>query len=328
MSRVATLNGSSTKMAADLTDAMPEMAVVCPLCRGRLDASAAELRCRSCHARYGYEGGFPDLILGGRFDDADDEARTTYEEQTTAHLATHYLIPQLRRELSGIVRPRVLSLGCGCGADLDLLVDAGFDVFGIDCGNRSRVWPRRRHRDRFFLANGKHVPFEDAFFDAVYCGCVFPHVGVDGDSTIVRPDYWEERLRIAREIGRVLRPGGCAIVSSPNRRCPIDIFHGRTPDHPYPRFNPPSSRFLLSAGDYRALFAAANCGDAALLPVAGYWGFLRMKQHWRGRVLAWPVETIFQVLSQPSFSLLRGSPVNPWIVMRFRRRATVQTEVA
>jgi SAM-dependent methyltransferase len=300
-----------------------DLVVVCPACRGQLTAAGSELVCRSCDARYGYEGGFPDLIIGGRFDDEDDQARTTYEEQTTAHLATHYLLPHLRRELSGIERPRVLSLGCGCGADLDLLVDAGFDVFGIDCGNRSRVWPRRRHRDRFFLANGKHVPFEDGAFDAVYCGCVFPHVGVEGDSTVVARGFWEERLRIAREIGRVLRPGGCALVSSPNRLCPIDIFHGRTPDRPYPRFNPPTSQFLLSSHDYRALFAAAGCGAGQLLPVKGYWGFLRMKQRRRGRLLAWPVESIFSLVSQPSLSFLRGSPVNPWLVMLFRRDAII-----
>jgi SAM-dependent methyltransferase len=293
--------------------------VVCPRCRGRLATGGTELRCRSCQSHYGYEGAFPDLIVGGRFDDADDEARTTYEEQTTAHLANHYLIPQLRQQLAGIKRPRVLSLGCGCGADLDLLVDAGFDVYGIDCGNRSLVWPRRRHRDRFFLANGKHLPFENEFFHGVYCGCVFPHVGVEGDSRDVTPGYWEERLSIAREIGRVLRPGGCALVSSPNRLFPLDIFHGRTPEHPYPRLNSPTSKFLLSAGDYRALFGAAGCGQASLLPVKGYWGFLRMKQRWKGRALAFPVETMFSLVSQPAMSFLRGSPVNPWLVMLFRR---------
>jgi hypothetical protein len=96
---------------------------------------------------------------------------------------------------------------------------------------------------------------------------------------------------------------------------PIDIFHGRSPEQPLPRINPPWSPFLLSAGDYRRLFAAAGCGHSRLLPVKNYWGFIRMKQKRSGRVLAWPVETVFSLVSTPAFRALRGSPISPWLVM-------------
>jgi hypothetical protein len=116
-------------------------------------------------------------------------------------------------------------------------------------------------------------------------------------------------------MSRVLAPGGVVMVSSPNRLFPIDIFHGRTPDHPYPRVNPPWSPFLLSAGDYRRMFAKAGCARSHLLPVTGYWGFIRMKQRIKGRLLAFPVDTIFRLVSTEPLRALRGSPVNPWIVM-------------
>jgi SAM-dependent methyltransferase len=293
--------------------------VVCPLCHGRLAWGLEDISCTACGAPFEYRDGFPDLVVGGRFDDDLGEAQTRYEEQSNDWLSRCYLIPTLEQMLRGTRHPRVLSLGCGTGIDVDRLADRGFDVVGIDCGNRSGVWPRRLHRDRLCLANGKRLPFETGSFDAVYCGCVFPHVGVDGDSNRVTPTYREERLAIAREIGRVLRPGGHAMVSSPNRLFPIDIFHGRSPEQPFPRLNPPWSPFLLSAGDYRALFASAGCGRARLLPVKGYWGFIRMKERFKGRLMAFPVEAIFSAVSTAALGGLRGSPINPWLVMAAQR---------
>ena len=288
---------------------------VCPHCRRALRFEADQIVCVECCAQFEYRDGFPDLVVGGRFDDQLGEVQTRYEEQSNEWLSRNYLIPTLSRMLAGIRRPRVLSLGCGTGVDIDRLADHGFDIVGIDCGNRSEVWPRREHRDRLCLANGMHLPFETASFDAVYCGCVFPHVGVEGDSNRVSSNYHDQRAAIAREMGRVLKPGGQAMVSSPNRLFPLDIFHGRSPDNPYPRFNPPWSPFLLSAADYRRLFAAAGCGRTQLLPVKGYWGFIRMKEKRAGRLLAFPVETVFSVVSTPAFRVLRGSPISPWLVM-------------
>ena len=292
---------------------------VCPQCLGALAFTASAIQCEGCGAAFDYRDGFPDLVIGGRFDDDLGDAQTRYEEESNDWLAQKYLIPTLIRLLAGVKRPRVLSLGCGTGVDIDRLAARGFDVVGIDCGNRSSVWPRRDHRDRFCLANGKHLPFETASFDAVYCGCVFPHVGVEGDSTRLRPDYEEERRAIARQIGRVLKPGGSVMVSSPNRLFPLDIFHGRSPEQPYPRLNAPWSRFLLSAGDYRRLLGTVGFVRPRLQPVTGYWGFVRMKQHLKGRILALPVEAVFRAVSSPPLRGLRGSPISPWIVMTAER---------
>jgi len=297
---------------------------VCPLCRKHLEWNSESIACRHCGASFSYENRIPNLIVGERFDDDDDRARSEYEVLSNEHLSREYLIPTFRRLFPGRERPKVLSLGCGVGTDIDLLTEAGFDIVGIDCGNRSRLWPERKHWSHLFLANGKCLPFEDQTFDLAYCGCVFPHVGVEGDSNRVVPNYREERMKIAREMTRVIKPQGYIMVSSPNRKFPVDLFHGRSPEQPIPRLNPPWNPFLLSAGDYERMFSEAGCQNARTLPVKGYWGFVRMKQSWKGRMMAFPIDTVFSMVSNPGLGFLRGSIVNPWLAMLFRRSGGFQ----
>ncbi len=294
--------------------------LVCPVCRATLLDVDGHLRCPACGADYRCANGFPDLIVGPRFDDPSDAARASYEEQANDHTCRHYLLPLFRRLFPETAAPlRLLSVGCGTGADVDALAEAGFDIAGIDCGNRTDVWPRRRSLDRLYLANGRNLPFEDATFDAAYCGCVFPHVGTVGDSPRVAPDCREQRSALACEMTRVLKPGGFILVSSPNRLCPVDLFHGRSERQPFPRLNPPASRFLLSAADYAGLFRDAGCHEFTLLPPAGYWGFVNRRKTWTGRLLTFPVECVFRMVSVDALRFLRGAPFSPWLVMLLRK---------
>jgi SAM-dependent methyltransferase len=295
--------------------------VVCPVCKGRVSALPEQVVCDRCARAFPYVNGFPDLIVGGRFEDDPNPERSAYEERSYAYTTEHYLLPTfLRLFPHPDGNTRLLSVGCGTGVDVDLLAAAGFDVAGVDCGNRCDVWPHRRFPDRLYRANGKHLPFEEQTFDLVYCGCVFPHVGTDGDSDRVLPHYREERSAIAHEMCRVLKPDGYILVSSPNRLCPVDLFHGRSKENPFPRLNSPANAFLLSAADYRELFAGLGCNLFRLLPVDGYWGFLNLKTHWKGRLLAMPVEAIFRMVSTNVCSFLRRLPVSPWLVVLMTKR--------
>lgn len=297
------------------------LGLVCPSCRRPLLASTARgYDCLGCKRHFPLVGGYPDLIIDERFDDASDDALLRYEERSNADLTRGYWQPLFRRLFASYRRePRLLSVGCGTGVDVDLLCASGYDSVGIDCGNRSAVWSRRAHGERLLLANGKHLPFDDNSFDAAFCGCVFPHIGVIDDSNITAPDVEQQRLAVAHEMVRVLRPGGYVIVSSPNRWFPLDIFHGRQPGSYRPRLNWPSSRFLLSVGDYERLFRSAHTGPATVLPVEHYWGFIRSQQSFKGLLLGWPVRFIFWLVSRPAFSALRGSPLNPWLVVLLQK---------
>jgi SAM-dependent methyltransferase len=311
----------STDMPRGNAAVIGTLPLVCPRCRAVLRAESGTLTCGACREEFRFSEGFPDLIVGERFADETSEAKMEYEETSNADLAQNYLLPLFRRlwpERQG--PPRLLSLGCGTGIDVDLLNAQGFECLGIDCGKRTAAWSRREQRHRLLLANGKSLPFPDNSFDAVFCGCVFPHVGVVGDTAEVAPDCQAQRFSLAKEMTRVLKPGGRVLVSSPNRRFPLDLFHGREEGSLRPRVNWPASPFLLSVSDYARLFRDAGCaGRVQALPVTGYWGFIRSRRSLRGYVLGLPVRALFWATSKVSF--LRGSPLDPWLVLLIEKVA-------
>lgn len=97
---------------------------------------------------------------------------------------------------------RVLDLACGRGASALFLAERfGCRVVGVDLGpanvEAARAAGRSRGLDRlarFELADAERLPFEAGAFDAVICECAF----------CLFPD----KAAAAREIARVLKPGG------------------------------------------------------------------------------------------------------------------------
>lgn len=298
----------------------------CPMCAKRLAKSATGAACPPCERadcpkEFQTQDGYLDLIIGSRFEDDSSDELLAGEERNSTHTVTNYWIPKFRKVTAHVQgRPRILSLGCGAGMEVDALRDAGFDAVGIDNGNRTRVWGRRSHPDALVMANGMHLPFADATFDIAFCGCVFPHVGVDGDSFKVTDKHYEDRLAIAREMTRVVKPGGAIFLSSPNRWFPLDLFHGRKIGSYRTPVNPPWRKFLLSRSDYARLFRDAGCrGPAKAQSIKGYWGFCRTGGSWKGKLVALPVRALFALASNPVTPFLRSSALLPWIVVRVDR---------
>jgi SAM-dependent methyltransferase len=265
--------------------------------------------------------GFYDLILGERFEDTTDEACRCYEVESNRYSTENFWVPLFQKLFPDYKtrKYRLLSMGCGIGVEVDILCDAGFACFGIDNGNRAVEWVKRKHPEGLIMANGMALPFEDGTFDAVFCGCVFPHVGVVGDSSQVSENGADQRQRLANEMARVTRKGGYVIACSPNRRFPFDIFHGRKSGSYKPKFNPPWSRFLISTGDFRKMFVKAGCHRVDALPVEGFWGFVTMQKTLKGRMLSWPIRLSFRLASSKAFSFLRSSPFVPWIAVQCQK---------
>ena len=288
---------------------------VCPDCReDALYVRGESIVCTHCDRVFPLCDGYPDLIIGERFEDETSCGQLCYEEEANSDTTLNYWLPLFQR-LWPQTGCRLLSVGCGSGLDVDVLSEHGFDVMGIDSGNRSCLWRQRREQTRLLLANGMRLPFAEDTFDAAFCGCVYPHVGVVGDSNRVRADVVRQRSELAREMVRVLKPGGRIIVSSPNRLFPLDLFHGREPGDYLPRINLPWSRFLLSRRDYQTLFTSAGTGMVRALPVENYWGFVGSKNSLKGRLLSLPIRFVFWLVSRRPMAWLRVSPLNPWIVV-------------
>ena len=300
---------------------LPPARVVCPLCYAtRWGAAAGSIVCGACGTPFPHDGHTADLTIGPAFDDGTSDDAMCGDEASNRETVLGYWVPLFRSVWPDPQQPpSILSVGCGVGVDVDTLQEHGFDSMGVDCGSRTRAWTRRTHRDRLVRANGLKLPFADGTFDATFCGCVYPHVGVVGDTTRPAATHGEDRLALAREMVRVLKPGGRIFVSGANRLCPLDLFHGRAPGEYVPRLNPPWTRFLLSAGDYRRLFAAAGADGARTLAVRGYWGFVTSRRTVKGRMFSLPVRFAFRVLSYRALARLRGSFVDPWIVVTARK---------
>jgi SAM-dependent methyltransferase len=259
--------------------------------------------CEACGRHFHCASEVWDLLIGERFDDEACECMWCNEEDTGHHLVANYLAPELRRRFPDRdpASLRVLSIGCGVGSDVEALNELGFAARGIDAGNRSAYWARRKRPHTYFLANAKNLPFADGYFDVVMMGCVLPHIGVGDDTYVTRPGAAAERQQAADEMLRVTASGGALVLSSPNRRCPIDF---------------------LSVDDYaRLLHLGRATTSVEVLPLRGYWGFYSSSRYLLGRILQIPVRWYFnEFMSWQWTKPLRATALNPWLILYFRKQ--------
>lgn len=106
-------------------------------------------------------------------------------------------------------RGRVLDNGCGVGAYLGRLAEGAARAVGIEY-DFDRARQAARHASTA-AAVGENLPFPSAEFDLILSHEVLEHVADDRQA--------------AEEIGRVLRPGGRAVIFVPNCGYPFET-HG------------------------------------------------------------------------------------------------------
>ena len=96
---------------------------------------------------------------------------------------------------------RVLDLGCGSGRDSRFLAERGFDAYGVDISKvaiERAISKTNSHDTNFSVESAESLPFENAFFDAVYAGWVLQSVSLDEG---------------ASEVKRVFKDGGVAYLA-------------------------------------------------------------------------------------------------------------------
>ena len=134
--------------------------------------------------------------------------KASYDELWRAKLRTPPTVVPLRfsaavAELAG--GARVLDVGCGRGVGHDLLAKRYREVHGVDGTEAALAQARARGTAaRVVDLDAGRLPYPDAHFDAVLLLDVIEH--------LIDP------APIVAEIARILRPGGQAVVTTPNVR--------------------------------------------------------------------------------------------------------------
>jgi SAM-dependent methyltransferase len=126
---------------------------------------------------------------------------------------TAYPLEYAYHQLGDVSGKRVLDFGCGSGANTALLAGRGAHVWAIDISEdllrlaRRRLDVSGRHGGATFIAGSAHdLPFPDESIDVVFGIAILHHLDLD---------------LVAREVRRVLKPGGRAIFQEPVRNSAV-----------------------------------------------------------------------------------------------------------
>jgi ubiquinone/menaquinone biosynthesis C-methylase UbiE len=139
---------------------------------------------------------------GTKFSDAEPGSRLFYERVEAHRYAKEWHIP----DAAGFAKStglKVLEIGCGLGTDGAQFAKAGADYTGIDLTEAAVDLARKRFElfglgGSFRVSDAESLDFPSDTFDLVYSHGVLHHT----------PDT----ARAIREVHRVLKPGGRAVV--------------------------------------------------------------------------------------------------------------------
>jgi ubiquinone/menaquinone biosynthesis C-methylase UbiE len=139
---------------------------------------------------------------GVKFADAAPGTRRFYELVEAHRYTSEWHIP-MAADFPSARGLKVLEIGCGLGTDAAQFAEADADYTGVDLTDAAVELARKRFelfdlRGKFQTADAENLDFQNESFDLVYSHGVLHHT----------PDT----AKSIREIHRVLRPGGRAIV--------------------------------------------------------------------------------------------------------------------
>lgn len=206
-----------------------------------------------------------------------------------------FVAPWVAAAAHGRTDARLLDCGCGTGANLLLLGRHG-TAFGFDLTARGLAFARDEGRTRIARASIGAIPFPDASFDVVTSFDVFYGL----------PDELEREA--AREIARVLRPGGEIVITA----AAFESLRGG-----HGTFSNEVRRYTRAS--IRALFEGAGLDvqrvsytHATLFPLIYA---VRAWQRWRGGGQAAASETEISVPAAPVNAVLTGLlVVESWLL--------------
>jgi ubiquinone/menaquinone biosynthesis C-methylase UbiE len=153
------------------------------------------------------------------FDSYDDSYQTIVQDAINFSGMSHDYATQIKAELIvdtaikrfGSLEGRsILDVGCGIGLTDVYLQDQAWHITGADVSPRSVEQARLRNPNvNYVVGSEGRLPFDDESFDLCFTICVMHHVP---------PENWTTFLR---EMRRVLKPGGLALVLEHNPFNPL-----------------------------------------------------------------------------------------------------------
>lgn len=103
---------------------------------------------------------------------------------------------------------KILDVGCGTGHLAAELARRGYDTWGTDLSAGMVEYARTHYNsDRYQVGDIEKIPFPDHTFDGIVCLGVVEYLASDGQAL--------------GEMHRVLKPGGCAVITTPSSVCPF-----------------------------------------------------------------------------------------------------------
>jgi len=178
---------------------------------------------------------------------------------------------------------RLLDAGCGAGGAAVEAARLGCDVTGVDASAELLAIARRRLPNaRFQEGDLEHLPFPDAFFDAaVAINTLF---------------FAHDMDRAAREVARVVRPGGRLVVSgrgSPEA-CDMAAFGASLRPLLPTGVNTPAPGLLSTTEEVVALLEAAGLRVTARGTTRCDFRYADAATCWRGLASAGPAQAALQ----------------------------------
>lgn len=303
--------------------------LACPSCHGYLVEIEGKLRCKQCNCLFSTNKyGFFEFVLDKTIYEIDSttEEYAKIQESCGVRAYNEYLKPFLLQEPF----KRVLDVGCGIGKVISMLIEDGYDAYGIDLPNLTKFWAQvGNDPQHFFCCDATRLPFPEDFFDVVFSLGVIEHIGTEIGHCSLSSNYWEVRQKYASEILRVTKSAGRILIACPNKSSPIDIQHGprdslspksRLRSYLFERtginIHPIGRKYhLLSYSETKRLFC--ENGEARFfepLPLKGYFGFSKFESKFLKPFAR--LATIY-VNNLPRF--FRASFLNPYMLVQIRK---------
>jgi ubiquinone/menaquinone biosynthesis C-methylase UbiE len=153
----------------------------------------------------------PEAAVVQSFQDQAADYLERYDPRTTAGHSFSVRKERVLELLRDVPAGVALDIGCGPGVLAAELVERKYDYYGVDIAQKMIDVCRARFPQidpaRFTVGRIQSLKFPERFFDLILCIGVVEYLRDDGEAI--------------REMARVLKPGGTAIISMPNRRAPF-----------------------------------------------------------------------------------------------------------